>query len=138
MSHPASAASDTIEFHCTGCGRALKVPASAAGKRASCPQCNAVVQVPLASHAPPASAAMDGNRARQPVPSPSSAGSAWAMPPQPPAAPPPIEPSAPEIGGEKSEPPTSDLQPPTPESRPPTPGPEVRETPTKQLFDRIT
>ena len=48
MSQPTPTA-ETIEFHCTGCGRALKVPASAAGKRASCPQCNAIVQVPATS-----------------------------------------------------------------------------------------
>src|SRR5262245_1665790 len=41
-----------IEFLCTSCGRSLKVATSAAGKRASCPQCNAIVQVPLASNGP--------------------------------------------------------------------------------------
>ena len=37
---------DSIEFPCTSCGRMLKVAASAAGRRAACPQCNAVVLVP--------------------------------------------------------------------------------------------
>jgi MoxR-like ATPase len=39
----------SIEFACTSCGRALKVPATAAGRRATCPQCSAVVQIPLAN-----------------------------------------------------------------------------------------
>ena len=45
---PDSAAAATIEFVCSNCGRLLKVSASAAGKRASCPQCGAVVPVPAA------------------------------------------------------------------------------------------
>src|SRR5688500_2873820 len=45
-SEPAAPAG-TIEFPCTGCGRTLKVPAAAAGKRASCPQCNTIATVPL-------------------------------------------------------------------------------------------
>src|SRR5437773_4267832 len=96
--------SDSIEFHCTGCGRALKVPASAAGRRASCPQCNAVVQVPLvpepqtpATTIPPAEGRVpggDGRSSGTPAPPRSGAASAtavtWAMAPEPPpAAPPP-------------------------------------------------
>src|SRR6266436_2842406 len=104
--------SESIEFHCTGCGRALKVPGSAAGKRASCPQCNAVVQVPLASQATPP-AARDGHRSPQPSPAAPPVNVAWATPPRPPPALSPTEPSAPEIRSQKSANPTSDLRPPT-------------------------
>src|SRR3954471_21013835 len=83
--------SQSIEFHCTGCGRALKVPASAAGKRASCPQCSAVVQVPLTSQAtaPPA---MDGNHTPQPMAGGTAAAAAWSSPPAAPPQLPPAEP----------------------------------------------
>src|SRR5213592_3374889 len=80
--------SDSIEFHCSGCGRALKVPASASGKRASCPQCNTIVQVPLFSESP-APAAMppvphgpprrDG---RDLLPAPNPAAVTLVLPPQ--------------------------------------------------------
>src|SRR5436190_22668857 len=49
------AAPATIEFNCTGCGRTLKVPASAAGRKASCPSCYGVVHVPAAPSTPPGS-----------------------------------------------------------------------------------
>jgi MoxR-like ATPase len=144
---------ESIEFHCTGCARALKVPASAAGKRASCPQCNAIVQVPLfstrptpAATIPPATARPAGNgpfnhpavpSVPSPPPIPGSppsgpppASTAWALPPQPPATPP------------------ADLiSPPTHTAAPPSPQAPVaqelarhagRDTPTRQLFDRIT
>src|SRR5438309_141884 len=83
---------DSIEFHCTGCGRALKVPGSAAGKRASCPQCNAIVQVPLTSQEPPPAAAPSSHgpprRDGREVPPPTNpAAVTLVMPPQP-AAPP--------------------------------------------------
>jgi MoxR-like ATPase len=143
-----SQTSDSIEFHCSGCGRALRVPVSAAGKRASCPQCNTVVQVPVSSQMTmqPAPTPLTGARPsgidRQPSghsppppPPPTSnpATVAWALPPQPPAAPP-----------HKPEAPARDLHPPPqpsipsgiPVTRPQSP--EGRETPTKQLFDRIT
>src|SRR3954449_5900635 len=91
---------DSIEFHCTGCGRALKVPVSAAGKRASCPQCNAIVQVPAISPSqPPVDG--DGRRGEPEIKNQSSANPvsdahsrtsdlrplasgpvAWALPPQ--------------------------------------------------------
>src|SRR6188768_1693450 len=101
MSIPTTTA-DSIEFHCTGCGRTLKVPASAAGKRASCPQCNTVVQVPAyqpeasgRSANQPESSARDFQQSSAPardLTAPPSA--AWALPPQPPAAPPPPQPQA--------------------------------------------
>jgi MoxR-like ATPase len=138
--------SDSIEFHCTGCGRALKVPASAAGKRASCPQCQAIVEVPVAFPSPTARAAvapalppptgMDRQLTAQPVQSPpvatNPASVAWALPPQPPATPPPVHPSAgtqPGPGASAAATATSELRPQRIEGR---------DTPTKQLFDRIT
>jgi MoxR-like ATPase len=134
--------SDSIEFHCTGCGRALKVPASAAGKRASCPQCQAIVEVPAAFSASTARAAispagMDRQTGSQPVQQPPVAANpasvAWALPPQPPAAPPP--PTQPPAG---TRPLSAGLatDAAAPELRPQRL--EGRDTPTKQLFDRIT
>ena len=141
MSHPTPAA-DPIEFHCSGCGRALKVPASAAGRRASCPQCNAVVQVPLASQPqtpgatiPPASAhPTEGNsHPQQPL------APAWTMPAAPAAAPPP-PPAPPHPLGPLPSPATFK---PHPMQTQPAGGlrPQVvagAETDTKKLFDRIT
>src|SRR6185295_9462582 len=104
-----TASTDAIEFHCTGCGRALKVPAAAAGKRASCPQCNTIVQVPHvtqpqtpATPIPPANAqptSGDGRGSAAP-PSPPPAvnvpppAQGWAWPPQAPTGSPSPVPSA--------------------------------------------
>src|SRR3954463_9769692 len=99
MTYPTPAA-DSIEFHCTGCGRALKVPLGAAGQRASCPQCNAIVQVPLATEPqtpaatiPPAAGRLPGDNRRSAVPAvhqrsapPAATAVTWAMAPEPPAA----------------------------------------------------
>jgi len=134
---------ESIEFHCTGCGRALKVPASAAGKRASCPQCNTVVQVPTVSQPqvasatiPPADARTPGGDGRSAPPAPPAPNVAWAMPPQPPATPPPPQPQSQPL------PPPSTFRPqPPPQPSAPVLRPQIaegRETPTKQLFDRIT
>ena len=38
-----------IEFPCTGCDRTLRVADDAAGGRAACPECHALVDVPLAT-----------------------------------------------------------------------------------------
>src|SRR5436190_12608163 len=54
MSTIPTQAASSIEFNCTSCQRTLKVAASAAGKRAACPQCGAIVQVPAASAPSPA------------------------------------------------------------------------------------
>jgi len=43
---PTAASPETVEFACTTCGRMLKVPAKAAGRHAKCPQCSAVQPVP--------------------------------------------------------------------------------------------
>jgi MoxR-like ATPase len=139
-----SATAGTIEFSCTGCGRTLKVPASAAGKRASCPQCNTVATVPLASApafaqvsdsapAPPAAApaptgGMDGQAALAPT------SYSWQPPPMQTSPPPSVAAPAPLPAPStfKPQPPV----PPAPALQPQvTPG---RDTPTKQLFDRIT
>src|SRR5262245_12215152 len=146
MSLP-SQTSESIEFHCTSCGRALRVPASAAGKRASCPQCNTVVPVPLstqpqtpATAIPPAPARptesdVGSQRSANPIadarpPTPDlrpptsgmPASVTFAPPPQPPAAPPPGQPA-------------SAPAPVAPALNPPAAG---RDTPTRRLFDRIT
>jgi uncharacterized RDD family membrane protein YckC len=43
----------SIELSCTQCGRALRVADDAAGKRARCPACGAVTQIPVAVGARP-------------------------------------------------------------------------------------
>ena len=144
MSQPTTTA-DTIEFHCSGCGRALKVPASAAGRRASCPQCSAIVQVPATSQPPssPSQPAAGGNsHPAQPAP---PIQPTWTMPAAPAAAPPPPTPAAPTPAAQhplgplpapstfKPQP----LQQPQPAGLRPQVAPGA-ETPTKRLFDRIT
>lgn len=37
---------DRIKFHCAGCGKSLKVPVAAIGKRVKCPGCQATLTVP--------------------------------------------------------------------------------------------
>jgi MoxR-like ATPase len=169
--------SESIEFHCTGCGRALKVPGGAAGKRASCPQCNTIVQVPLTSQLPPPAASAAPASAHGPPrrdgrevpPAPNPAAVTWVMPQQP-GTPPPqslvapftqpatspqpqsssaaqtltlpagLAPGAPSMSPFQPAVPSPFHQPPAPPAAPilhPQPA-EGRETPTKQLFDRIT
>ena len=41
-----AAAFGTISVPCPSCGKTLKAPASAAGKKAKCPACNAIMVVP--------------------------------------------------------------------------------------------
>ena len=36
----------TIEFTCTACGRQVRTPVNAAGKKGKCPHCRAVVEIP--------------------------------------------------------------------------------------------
>jgi phage FluMu protein Com len=38
-----------VEFRCTGCSKLLRTPDESAGKKAKCPQCGEIVDVPLAS-----------------------------------------------------------------------------------------
>jgi MoxR-like ATPase len=158
MSTTFGSSTGQIEFPCTNCGRTLKVAVSAAGKRASCPQCNGIVQVPMAStitggQSPPLGAgqplapppalgrAIDGSPVATTTPTPT-----WTVPPgQPPFGTPPQPlPAQPPMAQ------TTALQPSQPAFRPqptpqPAPAPHLapqvapgRETPTKQLFDRIT
>jgi len=47
----------TLTATCAKCGKAIKVPADAAGKKGKCPACGATIEVPAASGAPPTSAA---------------------------------------------------------------------------------
>jgi MoxR-like ATPase len=146
----------TIEFPCTGCGRTLKVPAAAAGKRASCPQCGAVATVPLVSPPPPigapagsafgapaaapvAPSGIDGHSAPSPGATPPS--SSWQSPAPPVAAPPPQSFAPQSYAPQPTLPSPSTFQPPPPVPAAPALQPQVtagRETPTKQLFDRIT
>lgn len=39
----------SIEFRCNGCSRILRTPDESAGKKARCPQCGAIVDIPLTS-----------------------------------------------------------------------------------------
>jgi MoxR-like ATPase len=104
-----------IEFPCYGCGRALKVPGSAAGKQAKCPQCNAVQTVPQAG----TSAAVAGMQTMQPPPPMSFAPDA---PQEAPAE--PVNPPAERI--------VVHVDMPAPKLH------EGRDTPTRRLFDRMT
>lgn len=152
------ATTETLEFHCTGCGRLLKVPASAAGRRASCPQCNTVVSIPAAAAVtspppaePPVSVHSPFARAESELPpAPNPASVTWTLPL--PAAAPPYS-LTPPVG--KSSP--TFTAPPLPQAvtleaaqtlsdiSPVFPNPAAfqqpatsTQTPTKQLFDRIT
>jgi MoxR-like ATPase len=147
------AAPATIEFNCTGCGRTLKVPASAAGRKASCPSCYGVVHVPVAPPAPQDMSSMadatvqpqawpsqnsfpQASAPLQPMQSPQS----FTPTPQPfPQAQPTYSPPA---SGAPAYMPTAPAPPPhaapqagihlSPKAEP------GRETPTKRLFDSIT
>lgn len=114
---PTTASTDgMIEFPCYGCGRALKVPNSAAGKPAKCPQCSAVQTVPQATN----SAAVTGMQTMQPPPPMSFA-------PTPPAEAPALEPAKPQ-----AEHVAVHAEPIAPKVH------EGRDTPTRRLFDRMT
>jgi MoxR-like ATPase len=126
---PAAAAGETIGFACSGCGRQLKVAAHLAGRRAKCPQCGAIQEIPSAGPAP----APLGPAADVPAPSPG-------LPPAPASVPLPLH----------TPPPLPAAHPP---SRPPAQQPLAQlsltlqgvaagsatgDTPTKRVFDRIT
>src|SRR5215203_4772784 len=114
---PTTATADgMIEFPCYGCGRALKVPGSAAGKQAKCPQCNAVQTVPQGTTSP----AVAGMQTMQPPPPMSFA-------PTPPAEAPISEPAKP-----PAEHAVVHVEPVAPKLH------EGRDTPTRRLFDRMT
>jgi len=48
--------SGSIELTCTGCGRLVRTPASAAGKKGRCPSCGTVFQIPVSSSPKPGGA----------------------------------------------------------------------------------
>ena len=173
MSTTPTQAASSIEFSCTSCQRTLKVAASAAGKRAACPQCGAIVQVPAAaappaptlgpaplpslgpslSSGPPMNSTGNSNQftgSLSPLAPPLPPSYAQPQPgsyfqptstPQPQSfsqpqsfAPPPgfsPAPQAPQYA------PQQPLQP-VPQQAPPPPKYQGRDTPTKQLFDRMT
>ena len=141
----------SIEFACTSCGRLLKVASAAAGKRASCPQCGSIVQVP--SNGPAAPQAPSG------YPQQGIAGHtaqlpqqpAWQQPQQPAWQPGPPTQQLPQQSWQQPQPfqhapaPAGHpAHPPAPQAPPPTPSLAAarthtgRDTPTRQLFDRIT
>ena len=59
-----AAAADKIEFPCSQCGRAVRTPASMAGKKGKCPTCGAVFQIPETTPSRPATST-PGNRAAE-------------------------------------------------------------------------
>lgn len=137
-----SAAPDggTTEFPCNACGRMLKVPVAAIGKQAKCPQCAVVQEVPPVADAtsppveqsPTASVGMDS----------------YGAPAAPPLATALDSPPPPTVHATSAPPPSTGFQPlpkkPVQDSPMSLQGAiretkyTGRETPTKQLFDRIT
>ncbi len=126
-SHPApsSPGAESIDFACQGCGRKLKVPQGAAGRQAQCPSCGAVQTVPAPPLTPPYSEPPPVAAAVAAQPQPSSPLGNPAAPQGGPA--PPLADAA-----EAGELPLVDA---VTGRRPAEP---TRDTPTKQLFDRIT
>lgn len=155
---------ESIEFPCSGCGRKLKVPAAAAGKKASCPQCNAVVTIPAPGQeaqanpplpSPPISQGPPPRPGRELPPPPNPAATTWVVPPQSPTAP-----SSSVLPTARVAAPATAIEAPAALAPSATPGvrasgqleapaaPEIsplhtspaagRQTPTKELFDRIT
>jgi MoxR-like ATPase len=138
----------SIEFACTNCGRMLKVAASAAGKRASCPQCGAIVQVPSNGPAPAAPQSPHtqlgaGGYAPAAAPSPQPA---WQQP-QPTWQPQQPTHQFPQQSWQQPQPMQHvPVQQPAQAPIAPAPTPSLaaarthtgRDTPTRQLFDRIT
>lgn len=137
---PPVATSDAIEFACSACHRMLKVPRQAAGHQAKCPQCAMVQVVPAAgNHSPTAAQSLDsyGAAAAQATSAQSPPVAASAVPPADPA---------------EMKPAAAPASSPFPVSAPARPAQsaafslreslqgehEGRETPTKQLFDKVT
>jgi MoxR-like ATPase len=137
-----------IEFPCTNCGRLLKVAASAGGKRASCPQCNAILQVPMLADSAPSTVAPTSQPPSPPPPFALAGvmdGKTLSTANIPPSHPQPVMPQ--HVALQPTALPPQQPAFPQPALRPPQPaaGPHLapnvapgRETPTKQLFDRIT
>lgn len=55
-----------IEFHCTNCSKLLRTPAENAGKKAKCPQCGAIADVPADPANVEPAATMEPARPRSP------------------------------------------------------------------------
>ena len=123
---PVGAVAGAIEFPCTACGRLLKVPLQAAGKQAKCPQCEMVQHVPV-GHADelrtPANSEDSSTVSTVPEPdgetAPQSPGPAAGF-----RVAAPSQPAAAELSLKHA------IREAKPEAGP--------DTPTKQLFDRIT
>jgi MoxR-like ATPase len=139
---PTSSAAGAIEFACRDCGRLLKVPESAAGRQAKCPQCGSIQDVPSGRSSPP------GNSQPTAPSGIDSYGSSPVIRPTPPFT--PQSPASPPRESPLSfaPPPASSAPAPIALTPPPAPQPNYaasprthqpgRETPTKKLFDRIT
>ncbi len=125
----------TIEFACLSCGRQLRVPQSAAGQQVKCPQCSAVQPVgapPTSSnHAPVAGFNLTPSSA------PSQSPVDLFGTPTPPATPVDLfaTPTQPTPLAEVAAPPAPQA---TSQPAPARTNYVGRDTPTKQLFDRIT
>lgn len=151
---PPAGAGDTIEFACSTCGRMLKVPREAAGRQAKCPQCAKVQIVPVSGNDPttspqsidsygtaavptqaspmsgaPSNAPPADSASGSPVPSSSAPPAPIAAPPVPAPAASPFPVAAPVRPSQSAAFSLRDSL---------TSGHEGRETPTKQLFDRVT
>ena len=128
-------AAAAIEFTCQACGRLLRVPPTAAGRQVKCPQCSAIQTVAATA---PATAAPPTMSSANPAPSFNFNLSPPTNPVQPPA-----DGAGYNLAGANTSPSTpvapasasSTPAPPQPMAQPTYAG---RETPTKQLFDRIT
>jgi len=57
----------TIEFHCPGCEKLLRVKDESAGKQAQCPECGTVSRIPGPEPAAPAPVAESGNPFQSPM-----------------------------------------------------------------------
>ncbi|HUG71703.1 MAG TPA: AAA family ATPase [Pirellulaceae bacterium] len=127
-----TAASESIEFACSACGRMLKVPRQAAGRQAKCPQCAMVQVVPDAGNpAATAPQSMDSyGTAATSAMAPPTAAKPFAAPPVNPA--PSTSPFPVAAPVRPAQPAAFSLR----ESL--SGGHEGRETATKQLFDRVT
>ena len=126
------AASDTIEFACSACHRMLKVPRQAVGRQAKCPQCAMVQIVPATDHhAATVPHSVDSyGTAAMPARAPLAATNVASAPPI--TSPPPASPFQVAAPVRPAQSPAFSLR----ESL--SGGHEGRETPTKQLFDRVT
>lgn len=126
-SPPPRAAPETIDFACRGCGRGLKVPGDLAGRKARCPECDTVQEIPAYAQAvviPPGSPPPLGEPPGDPATEPADA------PPASPAAEPATRmPTASRPAARAGAALSLDL-----DHR----SGSDHQTPTRQLFDRIT